>query len=86
MWTQTPEAALEIATGLHRERVARAQLHLARHRRHDRATTTPPSSSQPFSRLISSIFSAASAIRRDGADRDGADRDGAIAIPCPTGC
>jgi hypothetical protein len=80
MWTHSPEAALEIATGLHDERIARAeQLRLARRNRQNRAATAPQP--QPFSRLISSIGSIASAIRRGGAERDGS-----TSVPCPTGC
>jgi hypothetical protein len=82
MWTHSPEAALEIATGLHDERIARAeQLHLARRSRQNRAATAPQPQSQPFSRLISRIAGIGSAIRRGGAERDGS-----TSVPCPTGC
>ena len=82
MWTHSPEAAFEIATGLHGERIARAQqLHLARRSRHNRATAAPPSPSQPDSRLISIIGGASSTLRRRRAERGGS-----AAVPCPTGC
>lgn len=81
MWTQSPDAALQIATGLHRERIARAeQVRLARLARAGRTATAPRSSLQPVPRLINNIARAAATIRRGTTERGGS-----ISVPCPTG-
>lgn len=81
MWTQSPDAALQIATGLQRERIARAeQVRLARRARAGRTATAPRSSLQSVPQLITSIARAAATIRRGSTERGGG-----ISVPCPTG-
>jgi ParB-like chromosome segregation protein Spo0J len=81
MWTRSPDAALQIATGLHRERIARAeQIRLARRGRESPAATAPQPLHRPFSRLIDSIGRAAATIRRGSTERGGC-----MPVPCPTG-
>ncbi|MAT06671.1 MAG: hypothetical protein CL424_16670 [Acidimicrobiaceae bacterium] len=78
MWTQSPEAALQIATGLHRERIARAeQLRLARA---SRKVTAPRFSRQPDLQLINRIGRAATVLLRRRTERGST-----MSVPCPTG-
>lgn len=84
MWTHSPEAALQIATGLHRERIARAeQLRLARRGRPSQTTTAPPLRHQPLSRLIIGT----GRVGRVAADfaRRSTRRHSSVSTPCPTG-
>ena len=81
MWTQSPDAALQIATGLHTERIARAeQTRLARLARASRTATAPRPSRRPVPRLIDGIGRVAATLRRGSTERAGS-----MSVPCPTG-
>lgn len=81
MWTQSPDAALRIATGLHGERIAKAeQIRLARLARASRTATAPRPFRRPVPRLIDGIGRTAATLRRRSTERTGS-----MAVPCPTG-
>ncbi len=82
MWTQSPEAALQIAADLHRERIASAeQFRLVRRARENQVNTAPRTRRQPFSHLLTSTGRAAAAALA----RTSTNRRTSVSTPCPTG-
>lgn len=80
MWTQSPDAALQVAAGLHRERLDRAErLRLAR-----RVASSRSGSSRPLRhRLAPSIENGFG--RTVAGVRRSTERRGAVPVPRPTG-
>ena len=81
MWTHSPEAALQIAAELHRERIARAeQFRLVRRGRESRRSAARRPRHQPFSQFVTGTGRVAAALARTSTHRPSG-----VSTPCPTG-